>query len=221
MGTAGDRIIAMHFVNRREAGKRLAEALRTYRGGKTVVYALPRGGVPVGFEVAKELGAPLDLIISRKIGHPHYPEYAVCAVTEDGDLVCDEAERASLEPAWLEGAVEHGRAEAKRRREVYLAGRKHISARGRKAIVVDDGIATGLTMRAALQSLRKEHPKQLVAAVPVAPHDVVETLRSEADAVVVLEGAEHYLGAVGAYYDDFSQVTDGEVAKLLGRTPSA
>lgn len=205
----------MRFIDRQDAGKKLARALVDYGDADTVVYALPRGGVVLGFEVAQALHAPLDFIITRKIGHPNNKEYTVCAITEEGELLCDETVSALLNPDWLKQEAERERLEAARRRKVYLGGAKHISAEGRRVIVVDDGIATGLTIRVALQSLRKEKPKELIVAVPVAPHDVVEVLRKEADAVVVLEDAETYLGAVGAYYDNFPQVTDEEVINLF------
>ncbi|HEY4523787.1 MAG TPA: phosphoribosyltransferase family protein [Candidatus Paceibacterota bacterium] len=208
----------MHFTDRQDAGKKLAKALMNYVSGDTVVYALPRGGVVLGFEVAQALQAPLDLVITRKIGHPCNEEYAVCAITEEGELLCNESEKDSLDPNWLKQEVERERQEALRRRRVYLGNKEHISVKDKRAIVVDDGIATGLTMRVALRSLRREQPKELIAAIPVAPHDVVEALYKEADAVVVLEEAEIYLGAVGAYYDHFPQVTDEEVKELLKRS---
>ncbi|MBI3495457.1 phosphoribosyl transferase [Candidatus Berkelbacteria bacterium] len=205
----------MHFVDRQDAGEKLAKVLMKYRGDDTVVYALPRGGVVVGFQVAHALQAPLDCIIARKIGHPANPEYAVCAVTEAGTLLCDESERALLDHDWFAQAVARERQEAVRRRKLYLGGKPHISAKNRRAILVDDGVATGLTMRSAVQSLRNEQPRELIVACPVAPHEVLETLRQEADAVIALEDARDYLGAVGAYYDDFPQVADDEVIHLL------
>lgn len=205
----------MHFKDRRDAGRKLAEALKMYRGDNTVVYALPRGGVVLGAEIAKALKAPLDLIIARKIGHPWNPEYAVCAITENGDMLCDASERASLDPQWFKEKAAEEQAEARRRRKAYLGNTKHISAQGKRAIVVDDGIATGLTIRAAVKALRKEKPKELIVAVPVVPHDVLEILKKEADTVVALEDAVYFRGAVGAYYDDFPQVSDEEVIDFL------
>lgn len=206
------------FRDRVDAGKRLAKALAKYRGTNAVVYALPRGGVVLGCEVARALGAPLDLVIARKIGHPHNPEYAVCAVTEDGALICNEAERALLDEEWLAEAAERERREAKRRRETYLTGRPRLSPAGKVAILVDDGVATGLTVRAALASLRKEKPAKLVVAVPCAPADIAAVLRREADEVIVLIDEEEYRGAVGLYYERFPQVTDEEVIALLSET---
>ena len=207
----------IQFKDRQDAGRQLARALREYSDGDSVIYALPRGGVVLGSEIANTLHIPLDLVITRKIGHPSNPEYAICAVSEDGELVCNEVEKAFVNKDWLKNAVAKEVKEATRRREVYLRGIKHIPATNITAIVVDDGIATGLTIKAALQSLRKEKPKKLMVAIPVAPHDTLNELRGSADEVVVLEDAKDYLGAVGAYYAYFPQVTDEEVIKLLTR----
>lgn len=203
----------IHFSDRRDAGARLATALARYGHEDAVVYALPRGGVVLGVEMARHLGLPLALIIPRKIGHPGNPEYAICAVTEDGELVCNEEELRGLDPVWLKEAAKREQKEAKRRRAAY--GSAHVLASGKVAIVVDDGIATGLTMRAAIRTLRKELPSKVVVAAPVAPRDVVEYLRKDADDVVILDDSEFFLGAVGAYYDSFPQVTDEEVIRLL------
>ncbi|MBI3337362.1 MAG: phosphoribosyl transferase [Candidatus Staskawiczbacteria bacterium] len=202
-------------INRQEAGKLLAKELHDYKGTDTVVYALPRGGVVLGFQVAKALNVPLDIIITRKIGHPDNPEYAVCAVTEEGESVCNEFEKSLLDPVWLKKEMEKEQEEALRRRKTYLGDRKHIAAHGKTAIVVDDGIATGLTIFAAIQALKKEKPKKIIVAVPVAPHDMALKLRKEVDDVVTLEDTDNYLGSVGAYYGDFPQVGDQEVIELL------
>lgn len=202
------------FADRREAGRELAESLRQY-AGNAVVFALPRGGVETAVEVAHELDAPLGLIIARKIGHPMNPEFAACAVTETGPLVCNEAAQASLDELWLKQAEQAERQEAKRRRELYVADRSPVSATGKVAIVVDDGIATGLTMRAAVADLKNQQPEKLVVAVPVAPGEVVSELLELADEVVVLTGQDEYLGAISMYYDSFPQLTDDEVADLL------
>lgn len=204
---------SLHFSDRRDAGVRLAKALAAYDSEDAVVYALPRGGVVVGDEVARQLEVPLSLIIPRKIGHPESPEYAVCAVTEEGELVCNEEEASRLDPDWLASAVREEREEAVRRRLAY--GGVRVSATGKLAIIVDDGIATGLTMRAAIRSLRRELPSVVIAAAPVAPLEVVDYLRKEADDVIVLDDSEPFLGAIGAYYDSFPQVTDDEVIRIM------
>lgn len=211
----------MYFSDRQEAGRKLAAELGDYRGSDVVVYALPRGGVVLGYEVAQALGAPLDLVITRKIGHPENSEYAIGAITEEGEALYDEREKALVDRGWLERAAEKERREALRRRQVYLEGKSRASARGKRVIVVDDGVATGLTLRVALASLRKDEPRELIVAVPVAPHDIVSILEKEADTVVVLEDAEEYLGAVGAYYERFSQVSDEEVIDLLRKSRKA
>lgn len=211
----------MYFSDRQEAGRKLAAELGDYRGSDVVVYALPRGGVVLGYEVAQALGAPLDLVITRKIGHPENSEYAIGAITEEGEALYDEREKALVDRGWLERVAEKERREALRRRQVYLEGKSRASARGKRVIVVDDGVATGLTLRVALASLRKDEPRELIVAVPVAPHDIVSILEKEADTVVVLEDAEEYLGAVGAYYERFSQVSDEEVIDLLRKSRKA
>ena len=203
------------FEDRKEAGLTLARMLAGYRGKNAVIYALPRGGVVLGFEIAKALHLSLDLVIARKIGHPKNSEYAVCAVTEEGEPFCEESERTKLDPRWMEAEIQKERKEAKRRRITYLGNKEHISAKDKIAVVVDDGVATGLTLRAALRAIRAERPAKLVVAVPVAPHDMVEVLGREADKVVVVKDELNYLGAVGAYYLDFPQVSDQEVIELL------
>lgn len=209
----------MRFKDRKDAGRQLAEALVEAMPGiastDTVVYALPRGGVVLGREVADALKLPLDIAIARKIGHPENPEYAVCAVGEGGALICDEAERRALPEDWLVAEVERQRVEAVRRRALYGAGRAHLSPHNKVAIVVDDGIATGLTLRTALAELRREGPKKVVVAVPCAPAEIAAQLQKDVDELIVLAGEDRYLGAVGAYYDDFPQVSDEEVVRLL------
>ncbi|HSX16288.1 MAG TPA: phosphoribosyltransferase family protein [Candidatus Saccharimonadales bacterium] len=202
------------FADRREAGKLLGERLQRYRG-KAVVLALPRGGVETGVEVARALDAPLGLVMARKIGHPMNPEYAVCAVTETGPLVCDEFERADVDPVWLRQAEMAERLEAKRRYTVYLEGREPIDPAGKVAVVVDDGIATGLTMQAALAEVRAWNPERIIVAVPVAPREAANDLLEIADEAVVLESGELFLGAISAYYQSFPQLTDEEVLALL------
>ncbi len=203
------------FADRREAGRVLADVLSGYKG-QSVVYALPRGGVELGVEVSLALDAPLELITARKVGHPANPEYAVCAVTETGPLVCNEAERVRLDPTWLAGAEAAERSEAVRRRQVYGLGLRSFSVAGKVAIVVDDGIATGLTMRAAVSELQYQQPGKLIVAVPCAPHAAIDDLYELADEMIVLTDPSEYLGAVGAYYAAFPQLTDEDVVDLLG-----
>lgn len=205
----------MRFRDRKDAGIRLAKALEKYKGEDVIVYALPRGGVPLGVEIAKKLNAPLDLIITKKIGHPTNPEYAICALAEGGDPVCNPAEVDSIDPHWLEAEITRIRTEIKRRRETYLGEITKHSVEGKIAIIVDDGIATGYTMIAAINEMKKHNPKRIVVAIPVTPDDTAEKLRSMVDDLVSLDIDVFYQGAVGAYYDDFSQVDDSEVLLLL------
>jgi predicted phosphoribosyltransferase len=182
---------------------------------------LPRGGVVLGVEVAEALGLPLDLVIPRKIGHPFQPEYAIAAVAESGELASNDWEVKRVDPKWFREAVAREQQEARRRRQSYLGGRAMLAVAGKTAIIVDDGIATGLTMQAAIRDLRRAQPARLVVAVPVAPQDTIEKLKPEVDEVVVLDGGEFYLGAVGAYYDHFPQTSDAEVVALLKRARAA
>ena len=208
------------FDDRRDAGRRLARELLRFKGHDPVVLALPRGGVPIGFEIAQALEAPLDLVLVRKIGAPFQPELAVAAVVdgEKMELVLNEDLLVAL--SLSEGYVREQAArqveEIERRRQLYLEGRERVQIEGKTALVVDDGIATGATMRAALRAVRRRQPRRLVLAVPVAPPETVESLRSEVDEVVCLATPD-YLGAIGSFYADFRQVGDDEVRELLGR----
>jgi putative phosphoribosyl transferase len=205
----------VHFKNRVEAGRLLADALKTYAGQEGVVYPLPRGGVPLGVEISKALKMDLDLIIPRKIGHPYNPEYAIAAVGETGEPVVNQAEVDRVDQKWFQQEVDRQREESRRRREAYLHGRDPLPVEGKVAILVDDGIATGLTMKAAIQDARSRRPAKLVVAIPVVPADTARRLRDMVDDLVALDIDEYYLGAVGAYYDDFAQTTDEEVIALL------
>lgn len=205
----------MIFKDRIEAGQKLAKALVKYKGRDAVIYALPRGGVVLGAEIAKELNAPLDIVITRKIGHPLFPEYAVCAVAEDEDMLCNEFERIRLDEEWLKMQVEKEREEAKRRREIYLEGRGSIPATDKTAIIVDDGIATGLTMLLAVKEILRQNPKEVVAAVPVAPPETAEKIKATVNELVVLDVPDFFPGAIGAYYENFPPVEDEEVVRLL------
>lgn len=208
----------MRFKDRTDAGVKLARLLaEKYARADGIVYALPRGGVVLGVEVARHLGMPLDLVIARKIGHPYNPEYAIAAVTERGAPVVNTDEITRLPSDWFKMQLKLQRQEATRRHEVYLDGRVPLSCRGKTAIVVDDGIATGLTMEAAIRYLKQRHPARIVVAIPVAPADTAAKFRGEVDDLVALDLPEYYLGGVGAYYDYFPQVSDEEVIALLRR----
>ncbi len=207
----------MRFKDRTEAGKKLGQALDKYKNQAGVIYPLPRGGVVLGVEIARLLEMPLDLIISRKIGHPNNLEYAIGAVTENGTPVYNSREVARVDPEWLEARVRREREEAKRRRERYLGDREALPVQDATAILVDDGIATGLTMLAAIHEVKRRKPARIVVAVPVAPADTAARLAREVDDVVGVEITSSYLGSVSGYYDSFPQVADEEVIELLER----
>ena len=202
------------FVDRVDAGKKLAQALSPYKGEPLVVYAVPRGGVVLGVEVARALEAPLDLIVVRKVGHPFQPEYAIGAVAEDGYLVTNPDEVSRLDTQWLERACAAELHEAQRRRRLFLQGRAPVDVKGKVAIIVDDGLATGLSMSAAIHEIRGRRPRKVVVAVPVAAADTVHRLRGEVDDLVVLS-IPAWFGAVGAFYEHFDQVSDEEVVALM------
>lgn len=203
------------FRDRKDAGVRLANALEKYRGIEVVVFALPRGGVVLGAEIAMKLNSPLDLVLTKKIGHPYNPEYAICAVAEEGEPIYNQFEVASVDPVWFQKEVERTRAELKRRRLEYLGDTEPHDVEGKIAIIVDDGIATGLTMMAAIKEMEKRKAKQIIVAIPVTPYVIAQRLIAMGVDLVSLQIERAYLGAVGAYYADFRQVTDGEVAALL------
>ena len=210
----------MPFADRTDAGRKLAQALAGYRGQHVVVLALPRGGVPVAAQVAEALKAPLDLILVRKIGVPMQPELAMGAVVDGAAPLIvrneDVIQIAGIEEAEFKRVCDDELAEIERRRRRYLGGRARIDVAGRVAIVVDDGIATGATTRAALRAMRARKPKKLVLAVPVAPTESLAAMKAEADEVVCLEDYESF-GAIGYYYSDFRQTSDDEVIDTLAR----
>lgn len=211
----------MRFSNRTDAGRKLARALHGRPAGeKMVVFGLPRGGVVVAVEVALALGAPLDLIITRKIGHPLSSEYAIGAVGEHS-YVMNPQEKRYVGCRWLQVRIEQERAEAKRRRVRYLGGRTSSPAEGRTAIIVDDGVATGLTLFAAIEELKLLRPSRIVVAVPVAPLETCLEIESQVDELVCLERDRFFQGGVSAYFDDFPQVSDEEVIRVLGGAAQA
>ena len=213
----------MLFQDRSDAGRKLAYALRKYRNRLPVILALPRGGVSVAAEVAESLDAPFDLLLVRKIGVPSQPELAMGAVVDGAEPIIvrneDIIELADVTEQEFDEACREELAEIERRRVRYLADRDRTEINGQVAIVIDDGIATGATTRAALMALRKRAPRELVLAVPVAPLDSVEWLHSEVDAIVCLETPIEF-GAIGFYYNDFHQVSDDEVIATLKRFPA-
>ena len=214
----------MPFLDRNEAGQRLAGELRRYRSDDVVVLALPRGGVPVAAEVASRLSAPLDLLLVRKIGLPLQPELAMGAVIDGPEPLVVRNEEVirlgKVSEAEFREIEQRELAEIERRRDRYTRGRAPIPVEGRVAIVVDDGIATGSTIRAAIRGLRRRNPAKIVVAVPVAPPDTVASLEGEADEVVCLEQPSHF-AAIGQFYQDFRQVEDEEVIRHLAQAVQA
>ncbi|PNE11358.1 MAG: phosphoribosyltransferase [Beijerinckiaceae bacterium] len=210
----------MSFENRSAAGRRLAAALAQYKERSPIVLALPRGGVPVAAEVAAALGAPLDLILVRKIGVPGQPELAMGAISDGAaPIVVRNAEviqHSGVTETEFHAVRVAELAEIARRRRRYFGARARQAVAGRTVIVIDDGIATGATMRTALRAIRARAPKELVLAVPVAAKDTLDELRDEADSIVCLESPV-WLEAVGFFYADFRQVTDAEVIATLAR----
>jgi putative phosphoribosyl transferase len=228
----------MEFVDRRDAGRKLAARLLPFAGERPIVIALPRGGVPVAVEVARALDAPLDILAVRKLGAPANPEYGVGAITEDGTalLNTETARRVGMTRQALDATVEREVRELRRRVESYRDGRQRIDVRGRTVIVVDDGLATGLTDLAAVRSLRARGATRIIVAVPVGARESVALVGEEADEIVC-HTIPHELLGVGHWYRDFSPVSDAEVIATLaaasgqapptgetaptGRTPTA
>lgn len=205
------------FLNRREAGRRLAEALAPYAEREDLlVLALPRGGVPVAYEVARALGAELDLLLVRKLGTPGQPELAMGAIASGGIEILNPSviQALGIDRDTIDRVTEKEYAELLRRERAYRGDRPPPAIEGRCVILVDDGLATGSTMRAAITAVRQRNPACIVVAVPVAPPDTVSTLRDEVDDVVVLL-TPAWFSAVGQWYADFSQTTDEEVRRLL------
>jgi len=210
--------VDLPLADRAAAGRALAQTLSALELPNPVVLALPRGGVPVGAEIARALRAPFDLLLVRKVGAPRQPELAVAAVMEGVDpvVVVDEALCFQLDVprSYIERQTRTELAEIERRRRAYLGQRPPVAVVGRSAIVVDDGIATGTTMRAAIRGLRRREPARVVVAIPVAPPDAVALLRGEADDVICLAQPEAF-GAIGLFYSDFHQLSDDEVVRAI------
>jgi putative phosphoribosyl transferase len=206
---------AMPFIDRRDAGRRLAARLAGYRSAAPVVLGLPRGGVVVGSEIARALGAPLDVLVVRKVGMPGAEEFALGAVAPGRTLLdLDLAVRLGIPRASLAELVRREVAELERRERAYRGDRPPVPVEGRTVIVVDDGLATGATAQAAIESLRQRRPMRVVFAAPVCSPDGAEALRAVADEVVCLECPPDFR-AVGTWYHDFSQTSDAEVVACL------
>jgi len=207
------------FSNRAEAGRQLAEKLDKYAGHKDViVLGLPRGGVPVAYEVAKRLRAPLDVFIVRKLGVPGFEELAAGAIASGGVRVLNEEVMRAIPYAdeAIEAVTVRETAELERREQIYREGRPSPELRDRVVILVDDGLATGATMRAAVKALRQRGAAKIVVAVPVGPPDTCREIEQEADETICLS-TPPFFQAVGQYYEDFSQTSDEDVRELLSQ----
>lgn len=202
------------FENRIDGAVKLARELKKEKWENPIVVALPRGGVPMGDVIAQALDVELEIVVPRKIGARGHEEYAIGALVEDGEVIWNEKERAAADENWVKEAVEKERQEAKRRREVYGLGKPKKSFTDRDVILVDDGIATGHTMRAAISSIKSEKPKSITVAVPVAPPDIVKDISKIVDKIICLEQPMLFM-AVGAHYQDFPQTTDEEVVEIM------
>lgn len=216
--------VTLPFEDRSQAGRVLAEKLARYRGHpKLLVLALPRGGLPVGFEVARALHAPLDIFVVRKLGFPGHEEYAMGAIASGGVRVMTPQPGLTVSPEAVAKVVAREQAELERREQLYRGQRPAVSLSGRTVIVVDDGLATGATMRAAVRAIRQQHPAHLVVAVPVGASDSCQALRDEAGGAdeVVCAATPEPFRAVGLWYEKFPQTSDDEVRALLDEARSA
>jgi predicted phosphoribosyltransferase len=211
------------FIDRREAGRFLAGKLKHFaENSDVVVLALPRGGVPIGYEIAQALNAPLDIFIVRKLGVPIYEELAMGAIASGGVRVLNEdvIRRLGITKRMIDAATAEEQRELQRREHEYRRDRAPVDVTGRIAILVDDGMATGATMRAGVRALRRRNPKRIIVAVPVGAAETCEQFESEVDEVICGKRPENF-SAVGAWYQDFTQTTDEEVCELLDRSTLA
>lgn len=204
----------MAFANREEAAEKLAEHLSSYKGKKPLVFAIPRGAVPMGRIIADALGGELDVVLVRKLGAPGNPEYAVGSVDESGHVTLNPEAEGYIDEEYLKTEIGRQMATMKRRRAHYSPIRSPIDPAGRIVIVVDDGIATGSTMLAALHAIREKKPRKLIVAIGVAPKESLERLQKIADEVVCLHTPDRFM-AVGQFFEDFPQVKDEDVIEIL------
>lgn len=212
----------MLFIDRSHAGELLAERLTPYRNKDPLILAVPRGGVAVAKPIRDKIGGVLELMITRKIGAPYQPELAIGAVTGDGFLLLNDrlVQQLGVSPAYIERAAEAERAEIERRLTLYRGKRSFFKLNARTVLLIDDGVATGFTVKAALRGIRQHKPAELVLAVPVGPPETLAGLRAEVDQLYCLESPLHF-SAVGQFYRDFTQVSDAEVIEILERSHPA
>lgn len=209
----------MFFKDRIQAGKKLTERLLKYKNENVIVLAIPRGGVVVAYEIAKTLNAPLDLIIPRKIGAPYQPELAIGAVTQDGTIILNEeiVNYLSIPEEYIKAEAERQKKEIERRLIKYRGNAIEPNVENKIVIIVDDGIATGATMIAAIASIRKKKPLKIIVAIPVAPPESLEKIKKYADEIVCLYTPEPFF-AIGQFYEKFEQLEDEEVINLLNKS---
>ena len=197
--------------DRKEAGLLLSEKLEKYQDTDTLILAVPRGGVPIGYEIAKNLNLQLDIILSKKIGHPLNKEFAIGAVSLDSLLIDSHPE---VSQAYIESEIKYLRELLQEKYALYMGNRKPIDVKGKNVIIVDDGIATGNTLLACINMLRKNNPKKIIVAVPVVPADMVPIFNQKADEFIYLMAPIDF-GGVGRFYENFEQVNDDEVIRML------
>lgn len=208
----------MLFRDRTDAGEQLAEKIGPLDVENLIVLSLPRGGVPLGEILAKKYTVPFGVILAKKIGHPTNTEYAIGAVAEGGTPIFGEGYVEKLHENWVQKEVPLIQEEMLRKRNLYREALKNISLKGRDVVIVDDGIATGLTMFAAIKAVEEIKPKSISVAVPVIPKTTYKKLKERVDEVYTVEVPDHFLGGVGAYYEKFPQLNDDQVKKILKRS---
>lgn len=203
----------MRFKNRTDAGNQLAQKLKINRPNQTIIVALPRGGVPLGLEISTIHHIPFDVVLAKKIVHPLQSEFAIGAIAEDGFPIINET--LNVDREWIEEDTNRVRLELKRRRKQYDKFLTQCPLSKKDVIIVDDGIATGMTMFAAIEAVKNQMPNRIIVAVPIIPKDTNRILESRVDEVIAIEVPSQFRGAVGAYYQDFSQVSDAEVEEMI------
>ena len=203
----------MYFEDRIDAGSQLAQKLTVDHPENTIVLALPRGGVPLGLKISAVHSLLFDVVLAKKIVHPLQPEFAIGAIAENGDPIINT--NIDVEQSWIDSDTERAKEEIQRRRKLYDQFLTKQSLNGKDIIIVDDGIATGMTMFAAIEAVKKQNPNQINVAVPIIPYDTYQQLKDLVDEAIYIEVPEQFRGAVGAYYQNFSQIPDSEVEKMI------
>lgn|SRR5699024_6565516 len=203
----------MFFRNRRDAGNQLAEKLTVNQPENTVVLALPRGGVPLAIEISKRHSIPFDVVHAKKIVHPLQREFAIGAIAEKGETILNT--EVDVEQTWIDQEVHRVREEIARRRDLYDTFLKQEPLKEKEIILVDDGIATGMTMFAAIEAIKNQQPNKITVAVPIIPEDTYNHLKTLVDDIIYIEVPEQFLGAVGAYYQQFPQISDEEIPTMI------